>query len=88
MEYQISTIKDIFDKVPSDKVDTCLNELKILIHQAHIVKIVHDEAGAVFEFPNTTTWIDDGKGDVTTDLIDRDSKEFLGSIKCKLTPPS
>lgn len=75
MEYELTTIKDIFDKVPSDRIRTCLHELGIAMEQA---KAMAELLGATTEavtgvsdgvdvrWPETSTWIDDGKG--TLDL--------------------
>lgn len=34
MKYQITTLKDIFDKVPADRIKTCMDELAIAMQQA------------------------------------------------------
>jgi len=81
--YEIRSIKDIFDKVPSDKVDECLDGLKVLLHQGHAFRAAHEAVGVEFFFPETTTWIDDGKGEVVTRLFNKESGEELGRMEFK-----
>ncbi|MCP5008831.1 MAG: hypothetical protein GY942_02505 [Aestuariibacter sp.] len=73
-EYELSSIKDVFDNVPTDKVDICLAELAAGIKQAQTVRdVLKDFAGAVTGdrehsqalWPETCTWIDDDKGEIT-----------------------
>ncbi len=73
-EYKLSSIKDVFDNVPTDKVDICLAELAAGIKRAQTVRdVLKDFAGAVTGdrensqalWPETCTWIDDGKGEIT-----------------------
>ncbi len=72
--YQLSTIKDIFDNVPTDKVDTCLAELGAGIKQAQdlrdsfkdltgLLTSDHDNFQAFWR--DSCTWIDDDKGNTT-----------------------
>ncbi len=73
MEYQFTTIKDIFDNVPSEKIEQCLEELGVAMVQAKSMNDLLCETvdvmanvkpdGAV-EWPETCTWIDDGNGEI------------------------
>ncbi len=73
-EYQLRSIMDVFDNVPTDKVDICLAELAAGIKRAQTVRdMLKDFAGAVTGdrensqtlWPETCTWIDDDKGEIT-----------------------
>jgi len=70
-EYQLTTIKDIFDKIPPDRIDVLMAELTTIIKRAqavtNLMKVVSKdvtgkEIGIVF--PDTITWNDDGKGSI------------------------
>jgi len=66
--YDLTTIKDIFDKVPTGRIDACMKELIVLMLQAADVRdLVNGVAGdsASFVFPDTIVWTDDDKGEVT-----------------------
>ena len=43
MKYQLTTIKDIFDKVPADRIKTCMDELAVAMQQVK-------EMSALLEF--------------------------------------
>ncbi len=74
-KYDISTIKDVFEKVPTERVEPCMRELTALIlevkaHQgsaAQAAKRLDPRASAQVKFPEVVTWVDDGAGmvDVT-----------------------
>ena len=71
-EYSLSTIKDIYEKIPYDRIDDLMAELTILIKRAQTVngllkavsKDVCGKEGDI-KFPDTITWNDDGKGTLT-----------------------
>lgn len=74
MEYKLTTINDIFDKVPADKIELCCKELGIALSQAAIVRnlvIIGAEAqgitiakGDIVTLKDEHVWIDDDKGTV------------------------
>lgn len=75
MEYHLTTLKDVFDKVPADRIAACLDELAVAMRQTKAMAellattatvVAGEEVGCAVEWPETTTWIDDGKG--TLDL--------------------
>jgi len=66
-EYELITIKDIFEKIPLDRLETCLDELKAMLLQS---RRLFDFTGSL---PDGVTmeriiWIDDGKGELTTQV--------------------
>lgn len=73
MKYELTTLRDVFDKVPADKIETCLHELAIAMHQAKATAdlfrasasaLAGQEVGCATLWPQTCTWIDDDKGTI------------------------
>ena len=76
-EYELRTIKDIFDKVPADRIKTCMEELATLIIQAKAIdglfwgiaaEIAGKESVGHTAFPDMIVWNDDDKGKLTLNL--------------------
>lgn len=70
MEYKLTTIKDVFDTVPADRVDDCLRELAVIIKQGQAIRdMISGVADVKPEdaviFPESITWVDDGKGEIS-----------------------
>lgn len=94
-KYKLTTIKDIFDHIPTDKIQVALAELGQQMVQA---KGIHDMLSAAieavssekpvkfFEWPDSVTWIDDDKGETTTRFIMADTKETICCIKTTSKP--
>ena len=92
MDYQLTTIKDIFDNVPSDKVELCLKELAVGIVQAQQMnELICETAGILHgekpenavEWPETCTWTDDDKGEIDLSFVSEEG-EGIG-MKTKLS---
>lgn len=76
-EYQLATLQDVFDKVPTDRIKACLHELATGMQQTNAMAELlaattsaltgHEVISAV-KWPETTTWIDDGKGTLDSGL--------------------
>ena len=70
-EYKLTTIKDIFDKVPTDRVKVCMAELTELILNCKERKEVMEGVTKVLGgkvttlFPESVNWMDDEKGEIT-----------------------
>ena len=75
--YELTTIKDIFDKVPADRIELCCQELGSLMAQYKSLAEAMPEAGLLPEFP--LKWIDDDKGEVSVSLHVRDAEGDLGA---------
>ena len=62
-EYIITTLKDIFDNVPSEKIPACMGELAAFMVQ---LKVFHEQntEGASVEFPSELKWVDNGDNNV------------------------
>lgn len=78
ISYQLATIKDIFDKVPADRIRNCMEELGVLLSQAAATRDLFtacaEELGlppesAEPKLPEFFTWVDDGNGDLTFRVV-------------------
>jgi len=76
-EYKLVTIKDIFEKVPADRIKDCMDELSVLLTQAKSMQglinacgdAVSGEENSVETIcPETFTWMDDGNGEVVSNF--------------------
>ena len=88
--YELTTIKDIFRKVPADRIRDCCNELGVMLSQAKSLEelmtatasALGSDAIAVGEIPDVITWLDDGLGDI--ELRVRAEGEGIVTIKTKV----
>ena len=80
--YQLTTIKDIFDKVPADRIETCLMEMARNMLYA---KNLGDLIGAPIELREPFEWVDDGKEDQTITIHDQKGDHAL-TFKASKTP--
>lgn len=63
--YEISTLRDVFDKVPADRIVDCLTELAVGMERAkkmHNLWQASTGGSGGIEWPETITWVDDGAG--------------------------
>ena len=76
-KYELTTLRDIFEKVPLHKIDECMKELTALMKEcktveaamkgfAHVATGDADNASCVW--PETVTWVDDGRGEVSANV--------------------
>ncbi len=83
--YELRTIQDILDKIPTDRVDDCLKEMAVAIKFAQgmreVAKAVSEGMGddeataevmadAIFGRLGFFTWTDDGLGQISLILPD------------------
>jgi len=96
MRYEITTLKDIFDKVPADRIKACLHELAIAMEQTKAMRdllnaagnAIHEDSGDIdFVWPEKTTWVDDGKGEIDLKFTDSTGTELFG-YDVRLDAPS
>jgi hypothetical protein len=95
-EYELSTFKDVFDKVPFDRISNCMSEISILIRQARAAsEFVEEVAKSAFpdkgnllvhKFPDKIIWKDDKQGDLTMRLKINNQEIFM--IKSKMERPN
>jgi hypothetical protein len=73
--YKLSTLRDVFEKVPPEKVSLCLREIADGMEQAHALRDLivgsAEEIGvnAAAFWPDECEWIDDGKEDKTIGIV-------------------
>ena len=69
--YELTTIQDIFEKVPADRIKLCCAELGTLLavnkETIALLEMVGEDVGCPlpFKFGKPLKWIDDGKGELT-----------------------
>lgn len=80
MKYELTTIKDVFDKVPVDRIQTCLLELAIGMACA---KAVLETIGVGGSWPETSVWVDGGKGELGMEFKTAGG-ENVGSFKIEV----
>jgi hypothetical protein len=68
--YELTTIRDIFEKVPADRIKLCCEELGTLLsvnkETVALLEMIGEDIGCPmpFKFGDTLKWIDDGKGEL------------------------
>lgn len=68
---KIRTLKDLFEKVPSEKLGKAMRELTVLMHETHAVNAACAAEGVPpVQFPDEIEWTDDDRGEVTINLSD------------------
>jgi len=81
--YKITSLEDLFTKIPADRLAVCITELYGVLMDIHDlnnkvmeeIKKVSPELdpskdGPVIKFPDSFDWKDDGRGEVTITLTD------------------
>ena len=99
MKYELKTIRDIYEKIPIDRIDDCLKELAIAIKQAkatigllkEVEKDISGKEPQVFadnnsRFPDVITWNDDGKGEILTHIVINNEPQFIVKSTLKKSP--
>lgn len=87
--YTIRTIKDIFDQIPDEALDTFLREFAALVRQAKGLDrlfVACAGEGAAMKFPESIEWIDDSKGTITLNVVPPDGDEVLMTMESVLAP--
>lgn len=73
MKYELATLKDVFEKVPADRIQDCMKELATGMAQAKAMRELLMIAGSELagaevvcdmQWPEPVTWIDDGNGKI------------------------
>jgi hypothetical protein len=76
-KYELTTLLDIFENVPTNKVNQCMNEIAVLMIQCKacdksMKDLAYTTTGDTYNiecrWPETITWVDDGKGEVIVDV--------------------
>ncbi len=79
-KYEIKTVADFF-KLPPEKVNQCLDEFKSFIAFYHLTKAIEREVGETINCDPVFNWIDDGKTDITAQLNNIETGDFIQTIK-------
>lgn len=91
-KYKFKTIKDLYEKVPVDRIETCLKELAvILIQSKHLEnamclatnEITGKMPDRAFAFPDEIVWVDDGEAELTSRVVTKEGEEVF-KMKTKL----
>lgn len=93
-EYEIKSLKDIYDKIPVDRVELCFDELKTVIKNAMITRDLIKELmiasgesvediNTIMVYPEITIWTDDGESNLGFTLNDANSGDQLLSVMVK-----
>lgn len=82
-EYELRTLKDVFDKLPADRIPVCLIEIAHVMSTAKALIETSGQEGQV-HFPDVTVWKDDGKGETGFVLAVEGTDEKVATVK--LTP--
>lgn len=77
-EYKLTTLRDVYEKVPADKLALCMREIaEGMEHAKALQELMNAAADAVTPgapasmiWPDVCTWIDDGKQDKTINVHD------------------
>lgn len=88
--YELTTLQDVFDKIPADKIELCLQEIGEGLAKSKAIvesmKIMMGDAWAdsMMGMQWPMTWIDDDGSNGNIQFFDKTSGEQLGSIKLHL----
>jgi hypothetical protein len=89
-EYELVTIKDIFDKVPTDRIEDCMKELTQVLMQSKQSKAFTDsllsDVGLADLYSislERIVWKDDGEGVLTTTTTINGEPFFIAEAKAK-----
>lgn len=92
--YEIRTLKDIYDNVPTDRIDVCFQEIHSAIRSAMLTRdLIKDlmiadgcdvaDINSLMVYPKVTEWVDDDKGEVGFTLNSAETQETLLSVNVK-----
>lgn len=63
--YELTTLADIFDKIPESRLELCMAELTATIALAMLSRLENRAAGKEVRLRLPIVWIDDDKGEIT-----------------------
>jgi hypothetical protein len=82
--YHLTTLKDVFDQVPPDKIELCMAELGRAMLYLHELGAL---AGEPLSWNGPCDWIDDGKTDQAIDVVSSLSGEPLLTFRATTDAP-
>ena len=90
MEYELTNIRDIYEKVPADRWEDCLAELLRLFRLAKGTTEFTDSLlsdltidAKTARMPESLTWKDDGKKEITAGITLNEKPMFYAQVKLK-----
>ena len=89
--YELTTLRDIYEKVPADKLRLCLREIADgMEHARSLEELMNASADAMPRgfsaatiWPDSCTWVDDGREDKTIIVHDADTKKEVFTFEVK-----
>jgi hypothetical protein len=88
--YYLTSLKDVFDLIPEDKIELCLAEIAKGMKQARAMgkilaasarELGFDVDGCAVAWPDTVTWIDDDKGELTMSVATAENADPLFTVR-------
>ena len=88
--YDISTLRDIFEKVPTDRVPALMREMEVMIIQAQamrdLVRSVSDDGEVGIEWPGVVVWTDDEKHTIDLHVVPESGSDEGFTLRTQLNP--
>ena len=90
-KYKLTTLRDVYEKVPADKLALCMREIaEGMQHAKALEGLMNAAAGALTPgasaatiWPDECTWVDDGKLDKTINIHDAQTGEHAFTYEAK-----
>ena len=90
--YELMTLRDVYEKVPRDKLALCLREIAEGMEQAkaleEFVSVSAAAEGAIAAtiWPESCEWIDDGEETITITVVDAATDDEVFKLEVLKTP--
>ena len=90
--YELMTLRDVYEKVPRDKLSLCLREIAEGMEQAkeleELVSVSAAAEGAIAAtiWPTSCQWIDDGEEAITITVVDAATDDEVFKLEVLKTP--
>ena len=67
MKHELKTLKDIFNKIPANRIEVCMKEITEALLQCKGYEAAYKQLDKKAQsiFPDVIIWEDDGKGEVS-----------------------
>lgn len=87
--YKIKTLADIFNQVPTDKIELCMEEISRSMRlAAETCDLIRTQEGCenldnqdIVQWPEFTEWIDDDRGEIGFNAYDKEGN----TLKVRIT---
>lgn len=89
--YELTTLRDVYEKVPADKLALCMREIADGMEHAKALEqmmnaaadAITPGASAATIWPDSCTWVDDGKEDKTINVHDAATGEEAFTLEVR-----